>query len=107
MTTHTCPDCGCRFTEDEELDADRAARIAERVESFARDCERLGYPVEANRVTPRTAAKLVGMKEKTFNGWRKTDGPQAERIPVNRSQYSYDLNVLAAWSVDQRIEKKF
>jgi len=107
MTTHTCPKCRFSFTEDEELDADRAARIAERVESFTRDCERSGYRVEANRVTPRTAAILVGMKSKTFDGWRGRIGPPAERIPVNRSQYSYDLNALAAWSVDQRIEKKF
>ncbi|QRP62701.1 hypothetical protein I6J77_11185 [Rhodanobacter sp. FDAARGOS 1247] len=104
MPIHNCPCCRC----DHDDDADRAARITDRIESFTRDCERLGYRVEANRVDPRTAANLLGMKPKTFNGWRTSgDGPRAERIPVNRSQYSYDLNVLAAWSVDQRIEKKF
>ena len=104
MTTHNCPCCRC----DHDADAERAARIAERIEAFAHKCEELGVQVEANRVAPRTAAKLVGMEPRTFAGWRSQGiGPQAERIPVRGSQYSYDLNVLAAWAVDQKIEKKF
>ena len=104
MPIHNCPCCRC----DRDEDAERAARIAERIEAFTRDCEGLGVQVEVNRVDPRAAARLVGMKERTFNGWRSQGiGPQAERIPVRGSQYSYDLNVLAAWSVDQKIEKKF
>jgi hypothetical protein len=104
MPIHNCPCCRC----DQDEAAERAARIAERVEVFARVCEALGIQVEANRVSPRTAAELVGMKQKTFDGWRNQGiGPQADRIPVRGSQYSYDLDVLAAWSVDQKIEKKF
>lgn len=104
MPIHNCPCCRC----DHDEDAERAARIAERIEAFTRHCEGLGVQVEANRVDSRTAAKLVGMEPRTFAGWRNSgDGPQAERIPVRGSQYSYDLNVLAAWAVDQKIEKKF
>lgn len=104
MPIHNCPCCRCARDED----AERAAQIAERIEAFTRRCEGLGVQVEGNRVAPRTAAELLGMKPKTFDGWRNQGiGPQAERIPVRGSQYSYDLNVLAAWSVDQKIEKKF
>ena len=104
MPMHNCPYCRCGHDED----AERAAQIAQRVETFTRECERMGVQVEGNRVDSRTAAKLIGMESRTFAGWRNQDtGPQAERIPVRRSQYSYDLNILAAWSVDQKVERNF
>jgi len=102
----TCTACGNRHPRGHGDDAERAAQIAARVETFTRECERMGVQVEGNRVDPRTAAQLVGMKEKTFNGWRNKDqGPEAERIPVRGATFSYDLNVLAAWVVDQKFKK--
>jgi len=102
MPVHDCPYCRC----DHDEDAERAAQIAACMEAFACECERLGVQPVANRVDPRTAARLVGMREKTFNGWRTNDqGPEAVRIPVRGSQLSYDLNVLATWAVDQKIKK--
>lgn len=96
MTIHTCPQCRCRFTEDEELDAQLTARMA----AWEAECAARGWPVLGNRVSEYVAAKLLGMSKRTLASRRlQGDGPRATHLPVNGSQWSYELTELAAWYV--------
>lgn len=101
MTLHTCPQCHCRFTGDEEKDAQLAARVAAWIEQ----CEERGWRIKQGRVSESVAAELLGMQKRTLAGWRINDPdrvPPYERTPVANSQYSYDLAELAAWKAGQQ-----
>lgn len=102
MTIHTCPQCRCRFTDDAELDAQLAARVA----AWTAQCQERGWPVKQGRVSESVAAELLGMPKRTLAGWRISQpdrAPRHERIPVASSQYSYDLEELAAWKAMQQV----
>lgn len=103
MPIHSCPYCRCGHDEA----AERDAQIAARVETFARECEARGWPVVDARVSESTAANLLRIPKRTLAGWRSNGndddkpsrGPCGSRKPVRGSQYSYDLEELAAWEV--------
>jgi hypothetical protein len=101
MQVHTCPDCRRQFTEDEEQDANLAARVA----ALEAECVDKGYPMRDGLVSEEHAAMLLGKKPKTLAGWRKHTGkgPMAYRLSVNGSWYSYSLTELAAWEAMQQL----
>ena|SRR6185312_1984926 len=99
MTIHICPDCRRQFTDDDELDQQLAARVA----AWKLYCEERGHQVRGGRVSEFVAAELLGMRQRTLGGKRKSGtGPQFTRISVNGSMYSYDLSELAAWEAMQQ-----
>lgn len=96
MPIHTCPRCQCQFDEDKERDAQLAARVA----AWEVECTARGWPVHGGRVSEHVAAKLLGMTKRTLAARRlQGDGPRATHLPVNGSQWSYELTELAAWYV--------
>lgn len=96
MKHHTCPACRCRFTDDEELDAQLVVRVA----VWETECAARGWPMRGGRVSEHVAAKLLGMSKRALANRRlRGDGPRATHLPVNGSQWSYELAELAAWYV--------
>lgn len=97
MPVHNCPCCRC--LPDDDLDQQLAARVA----AWKMYCEEHGHPIRGGRVAEIVAAELLGLKPKTLAGKRKSgNGPRVAHIPVNGSQYSYDLEELAAWESAQQ-----
>lgn len=98
MTLHTCPQCRCRFHDDDDLDRQLAAQVAR----WKVYCDEHGHPILDGRVSEVVAAELLQMRQRTLAGRRKSDnGPLVALMPVNGTQYSYDLLELAAWKFAQ------
>lgn len=99
MPVHMCPQCRCRFTEDEELDAQLASRIT----AWRDQCATQRWAVRAGRVSESVAADLLGMRPRLLANRRKSgSGPRVAVIPIDGSRYSYDLFELAAWEAMQQ-----
>lgn len=103
MTICTCPRCGNRHQcqGDNELDTQLAARVS----AWTAKCEERGWPIVDGRVSESVAAELLVMPKRTLAGWRLKQldrTPPHEHIPVVGSQYSYDLEELAAWKAGQQ-----
>ena len=99
MTLHTCPQCRCRFHDDDDLDRQLAAQIAR----WKVYCDEHGHPIRGGRVAEIVAAELLGIQPTTVAGRRKSgNGPRFAHIPLNGSRYSYDLEELAAWEAAQK-----
>lgn len=94
MTLHKCPQCRCRFTDDDELDAQLSARVA----AWEAECETRGWIVRSGRVSESVAAHLLGMRKRALANRRiHGAGPRATHMAVDHSQWSYELTELAAW----------
>jgi hypothetical protein len=99
MKVHTCPCCRRQFTEDEEQDANLAARVA----ALEAECVDKGYPLRDGRVSEEHAAMLLGCANPTLRSYRRNrTGPRAYRLSVNGSRWSYRLVELAAWEAAQQ-----